>query len=179
MKVRQLFMVDVDGVMTDGGFYYTKSGKIMKKFGPDDSDALKKLKSKIEIIFVTADEKGFRITKKRIRIDLGFNLYLVDSFNRITWAKQKFPEYEIIYMGDSFTDASNLAAADFGISTSNSNALAKLNSKFVTHSNSGNRAVMEACMYLNHKLKLEADLPSWLEYKKAVSCDFLWETNGD
>ena len=97
MKDKKLFMIDVDGVMTDGGFYYTKSGKIMKKFGPDDSDALKKLKSKIEIVFVTADKKGFGITKKRIKIDLDFNLYLIESTGRITWAKQKFPEHEIVY----------------------------------------------------------------------------------
>jgi 3-deoxy-D-manno-octulosonate 8-phosphate phosphatase (KDO 8-P phosphatase) len=168
MTVEKLFMLDVDGVMTDGGFYYSKSGKVIKRFGPDDSDALKRLNQKIKIVFVSADEKGFKITKRRIKIDLGFDLYLLESSNRISWAKNKFPNHQIIYMGDSFTDVSNLQQSNFGISTRNSNVLAKQNAKFITYSNSGNRAVMEACIFLNHKLKLEADLPKWPDYKKAM-----------
>ena len=39
------FILDVDGVMTDGCFYYTEKGKIIKKFGADDSDAFKVLSS--------------------------------------------------------------------------------------------------------------------------------------
>ena len=34
------FILDVDGVMTTGQFFYTAGGKVMKVFGPDDSDAL-------------------------------------------------------------------------------------------------------------------------------------------
>ena len=34
------FVIDVDGVMTDGQFYYTAEGKVMKVFGPNDHDAL-------------------------------------------------------------------------------------------------------------------------------------------
>ena len=30
------FIVDVDGVLTDGKFYYSSEGKLMKKFGPHD-----------------------------------------------------------------------------------------------------------------------------------------------
>ena len=32
------FILDVDGVMTDGKFTYTVDGKISKVFVPDDSD---------------------------------------------------------------------------------------------------------------------------------------------
>ena len=34
------FILDVDGVFTDGKFLYTKDGKVMKIFGPEDNDAL-------------------------------------------------------------------------------------------------------------------------------------------
>ena len=33
----KIFLIDVDGVMTNGQFAYTKEGKIMKIFGPDDN----------------------------------------------------------------------------------------------------------------------------------------------
>ena len=59
-------VIDVDGVMTDGKFYYTEKGKIMKKFGPDDNDALKIIEDYINVQFVTGDKKGYKISKKRI-----------------------------------------------------------------------------------------------------------------
>ena len=38
MKLK-VFILDVDGVMTTGQFFYSKDGKQMKVFGPDDNDA--------------------------------------------------------------------------------------------------------------------------------------------
>jgi len=58
------FILDVDGVLTTGQFFYTSEGKVMKVFGPDDNDALSLLKPYLEIRFVTGDKKGFRISKK-------------------------------------------------------------------------------------------------------------------
>ena len=55
----KVFILDVDGVMTTGQFIYTKEGKQMKIFGPDDNDALGLLKPFIEIRFISADKKGF------------------------------------------------------------------------------------------------------------------------
>jgi len=39
------FIFDVDGVLTDGKFYYSENGKIMKIFGDADNDALSILKN--------------------------------------------------------------------------------------------------------------------------------------
>ena len=38
------FIIDVDGVLATGQFFYSKEGKIMKVFGPDDNDGLSLLK---------------------------------------------------------------------------------------------------------------------------------------
>ena len=56
------FVLDVDGVMTTGQFFYTSEGKVMKVFGADDNDGLSLLKNHVEIRFVTGDKKGFDIT---------------------------------------------------------------------------------------------------------------------
>lgn len=58
----EIFVFDVDGVMTDGKFYYTEKGKVMKKFGPDDNDALSLLDPFMEIRFISGDKRGFSIT---------------------------------------------------------------------------------------------------------------------
>ena len=86
------FILDVDGVLTDGGFYYSEEGKIMKKFGADDNDALSLLRPYMEIIFVTGDRRGFDISNKRIT-DMHFTLELVSTIKRIEWIKQRFDIY--------------------------------------------------------------------------------------
>ena len=58
------FIIDVDGTLTDGKFYYDKKGKIFKAFGPDDHDALNLIRKSINILFITGDKKGFDISKK-------------------------------------------------------------------------------------------------------------------
>ena len=63
-----LFILDVDGVMTNGQFIYSKEGKILKVFGADDNDALSLLKEFVEIRFVTGDRKGFDISKKELKL---------------------------------------------------------------------------------------------------------------
>ena len=60
----KIFILDVDGVMTDGKFYYSAEGKIFKSFGADDSDALGLLNKYIKINFITGDKKGFPISKR-------------------------------------------------------------------------------------------------------------------
>ena len=58
------FVLDVDGVMTSGKFLYTDQGKIMKEFGPHDAYSLKKIREHVNIFFISADERGFKISKK-------------------------------------------------------------------------------------------------------------------
>ena len=60
-----VFLLDVDGVMTTGQFLYSEGGKEYKVFGPHDNDGLKLIKDKATIKFITADERGFLITKKK------------------------------------------------------------------------------------------------------------------
>ena len=43
------FVLDVDGVMTNGQFFYTENGKYIKCFGPDDNDGLGLLKGYLDI----------------------------------------------------------------------------------------------------------------------------------
>ena len=42
------FLLDVDGVLTSGNFFYSIEGKVLKEFGPHDAYSLKKLKDKIK-----------------------------------------------------------------------------------------------------------------------------------
>ena len=90
MKKFRTCILDVDGVMTDGKFYYSDKGKVLKVFGADDNDALSLLKNYMDIHFITGDKKGFSITKKRIRDDMGFKLSLVSTVKRVDWIKKHY-----------------------------------------------------------------------------------------
>lgn len=56
-------VTDVDGVLTDGSFYYNETGKVLKKFGAHYSNSFKIIKSlNINICAISADKRGFGIT---------------------------------------------------------------------------------------------------------------------
>ena len=84
------FILDVDGVLNTGQFLYSKTGKVMKIFGPDDNDALSLLKPYLKIVFVSGDRKGFSITKRRVVHDMKYDLHLVSTIKRIDWIKKNF-----------------------------------------------------------------------------------------
>ena len=75
------FLIDVDGVLTTGQFLYSEEGKIFKIFGPHDSDGLKLIKQDIDISFISADKRGFEISKKRVE-DMGFSLVYCSEQDR-------------------------------------------------------------------------------------------------
>ena len=81
-KLPDYFILDVDGVITDGQMIYDKNGKKFKTFGPDDTDALKVLKPFIKIHFVSGDKKGFNISKKRVT-DMGLRYLLFPPYKEI------------------------------------------------------------------------------------------------
>lgn len=150
MKPR-VFIIDVDGVMTTGQFFYSESGKQMKVFGPDDNDGLRLLNPHIEIRFVTGDRKGFSISNKRIKEDMNFNLDLVSTIKRIDWIKERYSPENVIYMGDGIFDHYVMKEVGYSIAPANSDRLAKEYADFVTERSGGDRAVAEACLFILDK----------------------------
>lgn len=102
-----LVISDVDGVMTDGGLYYTYDGKIMKKFGSNDHEAIDLLKSlNIEVQFITADKTGYNIVEQRITKDCKSDLCFISQKDRIDYIKEKTKEYDkVVFFGDGLKDA--------------------------------------------------------------------------
>ncbi|MFQ5513197.1 MAG: HAD hydrolase family protein [Myxococcota bacterium] len=151
------FVLDVDGVMTTGQFLYTRDGKEMKIFGPDDADALGLLAPFLEIRFVTADRRGFPITHRRIVQDMGCRLDLVPSLERTSWIAERYPLDQVIYMGDGIFDHAPLRAVGYGIATATSDANAQAAADYVTRRSGGQRAVAEACLHLLEKFFVPYD----------------------
>ncbi len=145
------FIVDVDGVMTTGHFFYSAEGKVMKIFGPDDNDGLSLLKTNVDIRFVTGDKKGFPISKRRIVDDMKYELDIVSTIRRIDWIKERYPLENVIYMGDGIFDHYVMREVGYSIAPANADKLAKQHANFVTERSGGERAVAEACLHIMEK----------------------------
>lgn len=145
------FILDVDGVMTTGQFFYSKDGKIYKVFGPHDSDGLKMLKKFLKIIFITADKKGFGISQKRIQKDLGYDLKLISEEKRCDYLYKNFDLKKVIYMGDGYYDSAIVKKCVYGIVPKNGRKEALKNADYITPSKSGEGAVMDACLKIIKK----------------------------
>ncbi len=146
-KLPEYFILDVDGVITDGQMIYDKNGKKFKTFGPDDTDALKILKQFIKIYFISGDKKGFNISKKRVT-DMGFKISFVPALKRDEWIDKKFGLKNCIYMGDGIFDHLVMRNVMYSITLNNSLEHVLSSADYVTKRSPGNRAVAETVIHI-------------------------------
>ncbi len=112
----KLLLTDVDGVLTDGGMYYTEEGLVMKKFNVKDGMGVYLLRLKgIETGIISTDTSP--ILKAR-----GERLKLELCFDSITDKKKKLDEIckernldydEVAFIGDDVNDCEILRSVGF------------------------------------------------------------------
>ncbi|MEL0008545.1 MAG: HAD hydrolase family protein [Flammeovirgaceae bacterium] len=151
MKKIKNFIFDVDGVLTDGKFYYTNQGKIMKIFGDADNDALSILSKYCHIEMVTGDKRGFDISKKRVEEDMGYKISLVSTFDRLKWISKRFDLEQTVYMGDGIFDPLVFRGVNYSICPNNGFYNTKKYADYVTKSNGSEGAVAEAILHVLDK----------------------------
>ena len=151
MKSEWVAVFDVDGVLTDGTFYSTKDGKFIKRFGPDDWDAMRELQSLCTIQVVTADKKGYSIVEKRIADEMKFPLELVENkppTRRWQWIKKRYPDKKIIYVGDGLYDWYCLAEADWSAAPADALSHVRQRANYVSSRKGSNRFVADVCLHV-------------------------------
>jgi 3-deoxy-D-manno-octulosonate 8-phosphate phosphatase (KDO 8-P phosphatase) len=120
-----MILVDLDGVLTDGKFIYSDTGKEFKIFGAHDNRALQNLNLVSRLEFISADNRGFQISKTRIN-DMGFELSLMNSQERFDFIKLNKTKFFIIFLCDSNDDLLAQSIADYSIVPGNSSRLIKM-----------------------------------------------------
>ena len=106
-KKIKMILTDVDGVLTDGGMYYSSGGEIMKKFNTRDGMGVKLLSErKIGTIIITTENSP--IVKKR-----GKKIKVLKTYDGISKKELLLPEIckkyslnleNIAYIGDDIND---------------------------------------------------------------------------
>ena len=112
-------IIDVDGVLTDGTFWYSQKGKEYKRFAPHDAEALGALKPHFPIMIISADERGRKISERRVN-DLGFDLQIVSSnTRRLLISSMQAKGRNVLFVGDSLSDIPAMSEATLAVCPSN------------------------------------------------------------
>jgi 3-deoxy-D-manno-octulosonate 8-phosphate phosphatase (KDO 8-P phosphatase) len=146
--IPKYLIFDVDGVFTDGKIYQSTEGKMFKVFGPDDHDAINLIKKKLKVTVVSADKRGFEITKARIEKDMGLDLHLVGSRDRVEWIKNRFDLNDCVYMGDGLYDPIVFRVVKYSMAPANASKRTQSEANYITSSRGSEGAVAEACIHL-------------------------------
>ena len=146
---------DVDGVLNTGQFLISKNGKEYKILGAHDNDGYKMLKNLgFHIVFITADKRGYDITYERICNEMHAGLHLVSENDRTQWIKNYVSDNyykNYIYIADGISDVPALSDALISIVPKNGRKEAKKVATYVTESNSGEGAFLDAALYIIDK----------------------------
>ena len=147
-KLIRLIAFDVDGVMTDGGLYFSDSGEEFKRFNSRDGQGLKMLRaSGVEIALITG--RTSRCVEARAK-NLGIEHVFQGVENKLETMvkllnKLKLSRDAAAYMGDDVVDLTVMRHVGLAITVPDSPKLVRENSDYVTQLSGGHGAVREAC----------------------------------
>jgi 3-deoxy-D-manno-octulosonate 8-phosphate phosphatase (KDO 8-P phosphatase) len=152
----KLLLLDVDGVMTDGGIYLSNSGDEFKKFNIQDGYGITKLRrTGIKLGIITGRISNI-VTKRAEELgitEVHQNLEnKLEAYEKIK-AKWKLSDEEIAYIGDDEFDLSVLERVGFSAAPSDAVPLVKKKVHFVSTRNGGNGAVREVVDLILQNLK--------------------------
>ncbi len=142
----KLVALDVDGVMTDGGVYFSAQGDELKAFNILDGQGIKALmKHGIEVAIITGRTSA--LTARRAN-DLGIRNILQGredkkvALNEICQALDISFD-EVCYVGDDLPDLSAISHVALGITVPNAHPLLKEHADLCTRTAGGQGAVRE------------------------------------
>lgn len=106
-KAPQLFLSDVDGVLTDAGMYYTENGDEIKKFSTYDGMGFKLMQAKgIKVGILTAENRQLnRNRANKIKLDFDFH-GIENKLNTLTKLLNELSIdwKDVAYVGDDLND---------------------------------------------------------------------------
>jgi 3-deoxy-D-manno-octulosonate 8-phosphate phosphatase (KDO 8-P phosphatase) len=145
--VRVLFL-DVDGVLTDGGLYYTEAGETLKRFHVHDGQGLKMLQQAGIVCVVISGRDGAAL---RARLSgLGLTHMHLGVSEKLSVAQTVLRETgyswsQVAMMGDDWPDLPLLQRAAFACAPRDAHIQAQALADHVTERPSGQGAVRECC----------------------------------
>jgi YrbI family 3-deoxy-D-manno-octulosonate 8-phosphate phosphatase len=142
----KLVLTDVDGVLTDGGMYYTKDGDIMKRFFVRDGMGVNLLKKQgIPTIIITKEKN---IVTEKWSDNMNIEKLYQGIVKKENVLEEVCKDYglqteEIAYIGDDINDLELLKRVGLSVTPSDASDDAIKLSAYATKHGSGNGAFRE------------------------------------
>lgn len=148
LKRVQLLSLDVDGVLTDGGLYYTESGEELKRFNIKDGMGLKLLmQAGVEVAIISANSskstlhRARKLGIQRVHIGIENKLEVLESI----CAELGFSMTQVAHVGDDLNDLPIFAAIGLRLTVADAMPENQVLAHYVTDKNGGDGAVREIC----------------------------------
>ena len=155
----KMAIFDVDGVLTDGGLYYSEAGDAMKKFDVRDGMGMKLLQDcGIELAIITSR----RAASVRLRAaDLGITRVQQGVAKKLAafetlLAETGFAADETAFLGDDLVDLPVLRRCGFAVTVADAPASIKRHADYVTRAAGGHGAAREFCEIIRHSQSMVA-----------------------
>ena len=144
----RMLMMDVDGVLTDGGLYYSESGEQMKRFFVRDGLGIKLIqRAGIATAFVTGLKS--ELVAERAR-ELGVGEVIQDCMDKEPAVEEmlklrKLAWEEVAYIGDDLIDVQVMRRVGFAAAVADAPEAVTRVAHYVTTLPGGRGAVREVC----------------------------------
>lgn len=150
----RMVLTDCDGVLTDGGMYYTENGDELKRFHTHDGMGIKLLREHGIIVgIITGEDKRINFRRaSKLQIDI-LKQGVKDKLSVI---RELCEEYDIslgnvLYIGDDINDLQAIEAVGYGCAVDNAQKIVKEKAKYITRVRGGDGALREVAeLVLKH-----------------------------
>lgn len=161
LRAIRLLVTDVDGVLTDGGMYYSEDGNEQKLFNTRDGMGLTLLRyAGVATAIITSEEtKIVQRRAKKLRIS---NLYqgVRHKLKVLERLRERYSlEWsEVAYIGDDINDLEVMAVAGFSVTPADGSHWNKKLAHYVTVKKGGEGCVREVCDLILTAQGLDRDI---------------------
>jgi len=157
----RLFVSDIDGVMTDAGFYYDENGEALKKFSTRDGHGLAMLRKsgQVELGIITGEKSGFAPARAA---KLGIARVQLGTFDKLPvldrWRQELGLEWDqVAYVGDDLPDLACLRVVGFAACPADAEPEVRAACHYVAQARGGQGAVREVIRALQYQGRLPRD----------------------
>lgn len=148
LKTVKLLSLDVDGILTDGGLYYTETGEELRKFNVRDGMGIKCLQAVgLEVCIISMSTTNAILERGK---RLGIRHVYTGVKNKIEVLQKICDEMQIglenvAHMGDDINDISIMEKIGTPITVADGMQSVKEKTIYVVGKNGGKGAVREIC----------------------------------
>jgi YrbI family 3-deoxy-D-manno-octulosonate 8-phosphate phosphatase len=142
----KIVLTDVDGVLTDGGIFFSENGEMLKKFNTRDGMGVELLRNyKIPVLIITRENSKIVLSRAK-------KLLIKETFIGIKKKELLLPEIckkhqikknNVAYIGDDINDLEILKQVGFSACPKDGVSIIKKNSDYVCKSKGGEGVLRE------------------------------------